>query len=153
MPYNELIVTTDDRNNAQYRAAAELSPDSALAIASEIHRLDDASTLVEVLEWLVGGARRVASDVHLFVVHGSALRAWRSEQADHVSLSGRRFPLNVGGRVVAIIVASPRDDAAAATLDILAAYASRSLESMTLHKALGLVPPRLQKMSSELMYR
>jgi hypothetical protein len=153
VPYNELIVTTDDRNNAQYRAAAELSPNGASAIASEMHRLDDASTLVAVLEWLLDAARRVAGDAQLFIVRGSALRAWRGAQAEPASLSGQRFPLNVGGRVVAILLASPRDEATAATLDILAAYASRSLESMTLHKALGLVPPRLQKMSSELIYR
>src|SRR5687767_6625594 len=105
VPYNELIVTTDDRNNALNRASAELSPHGAVAIASDIRRLDDASTLVEVLEWLVDAVRRIAADAQLFVVRGSALRAWRGAQTDQLS-AGRRFPLNVGGRVVAVLTAS-----------------------------------------------
>ena len=152
MPYNELIVTTEDGNNALNRAAAELSPNGAVVIASEIHRLDNASSLVEVLDWLLDAARRVAGDARLFVVRGSSLRAWRDAPADPDQLSSpQRVALNVGGRVVAVLAASSSNEAAAATIDILASYASRSLESMTLHKALGLVPPRVPKMSSELI--
>ena len=153
MPYNELIVTTEDGNNALNRAAAELSPNGAAAIASEIHRLDNASSLVEVLDWLLEAARRAAGDARLFVVRGSSLRAWRGAPADHDQLSSspQRVALNVGGRVVGVLAVSSPNEAAAATIDILVSYASRSLESMTLHKALGLVPPRVPKMSSELI--
>ena len=150
MPYNELIVTTDDREHALNRAAAELSPNGAAAIASQLHRLDGAASLGEVLQWLVESARRVSGEPQLFIVRGSALRPWRGT-ARAQPLAGRRFPLNVGGRAVAVLMATPDDAVAAATLDILTSYASRSLESMTLHKALGLRPPRIPKMSSELI--
>ena len=151
MPYNELIVTTGEGNNALNRAAAELSPTGVPALASEIHRLDNASSLVEVLDWLLDAARRVAGDARLFVVRGSSLRPWRGTPADQLSSSDQRVALNVGGRVVAVLAASSSNGAAAAAIDILASYASRSLESMTLHKALGLVPPRVPKLSSELI--
>ncbi len=117
-------------------------------VASDLHRLDEASTLVEVLQWVVDGSRRRATSVTLFIVKGSALQPWRESGTEPASRAGRAFPLSVGGRVVAVLVANPPDEAAAAAIDILTSYASRALESMTLHKALGLVPPRAKKTGS-----
>ena len=132
MPYNELIVTVD--------------------VASDLHRLDEASTLVEVLQWVVDCARRRDPLATLFIVKGSALHAWR-DTGGSATRSGRPFHLNVGGRVVAVLYANPADAPASAAIDILTTYASRALESMTLHKALGLIPPRIdrQKMGSEVI--
>ncbi len=129
MPYNKLIVTVD--------------------VASDLHRLDEASALVEVLQWLVDCARRRAPHATLFIVKGSALQAW-GEPSEPDNRTGRPFHLNVGGRVVAVLFANPADASASAAIDILTSYASRALESMTLHKALGLIPPRndRQKMGS-----
>lgn len=124
MPYNELIVTVD--------------------VASDLHRLDEASTLVEVLQWVVDCARRRDSSATLFIVKGSALQAWR-HTSEPPTRAGRPFHINVGGRVVAVLFASPADASARAAIDILTSYASRALESMTLHKALGLIPPRIDR--------
>lgn len=117
-------------------------------IASDLHRLDEASTLVEVLQWVVDCSRRRSTIATLFIVKGSALQPWREPDTESASRTGRAFPLNVGGRVVAVLFASPADAAAVAAIDILTSYASRALESMTLHKALGLVPPRAKLMGS-----
>lgn len=128
MPYNELIVTVD--------------------VAPDLHRLDEASSLVEVLHWVVDCSRRRATTAHLFIAKGSALHAWREPDTEPASRTGRAFPLNVGGRVVAVLFANPPDAPSGAAIDILTSYASRALESMTLHKALGLVPPRAEEMRS-----
>jgi hypothetical protein len=127
VPYNELIVTVD--------------------VASDLHRLDEASTLVEVLQWVVDCARRRAPLATLFIVKDSALHAWRNT-SEPAARTGRPFHLIVGGRVVAVLFANPADAPASAAIDILTSYASRALESMTLHKALGLVPPRAKLMGS-----
>ena len=132
MPYNERIVTVE--------------------VASDLHRLDEASTLVEVLQWVVDCSRRRAAMATLFIVKGAALQPWREPGAEPTSRAGRRFPLSVGGRVVAVLFANPPDEAAVAAIDILTSYASRALESMTLHKALGLVPPRANLMGSGVIY-
>ena len=124
MPYNELIVTVD--------------------VASDLHRLDEASTLVEVLQWVVDCARRRAPVASLFIVKGSALHPWR-DTSERSSRTGHAFHLIVGGRVVAVLFANPADAPASAAIDILTSYASRALESMTLHKALGLIPPRIDR--------
>jgi hypothetical protein len=66
---------------------------------------------------------------------------------------GARFalalPIVVGGAVVAVLYADrPADDAAgdedrwSATLDVLAHYASKVLEALTVHQAVGLSLPR-----------
>lgn len=54
------------------------------------------------------------------------------------------FPVTVGGRVVAILYADAAQSAKPwpVMLEVLTRHASRLLESMTLHKAVGLVPPR-----------
>ncbi len=147
MPYNELIVTIDRRDDdALSRAAAELSADDAAVIATDLHRLDGASTLVEMLHWVVDCSSSRCTDATLFVVKGSALQPWRAAAAPN--RTGRPFALNVGGRIVAVLVANPSSAAAVAALDILTSYASRALESMTLHKALGLVPPRIDRQTT-----
>jgi hypothetical protein len=149
VPYNELVVTTDYRDDtALNRAAAELSAHDSAAIAVDLHRLDEASTLVDVLRWVVECSRRRSTEATLFIVKGSALQPWRDSGDAPASRAGRPFALNVGGRVVAVLVASPLNPQAVGALDILTRYASRTLESMTLHKALGLVPPRAKKMGS-----
>ena len=143
MPYNELIVTVDHPDNALNRAAAELSSDDARGIAIDLHRLDGVSRLVDVLQWALGCARARGGDASLSIVRGSRLEPWRPGAGQ---LPGRqRFALNVGGRVVAVLLATPPTSSAAAALDILTSYASRTLESMTLHKALGLIPPRIDR--------
>ena len=147
MPYNELIVTVDHRDNALNRAAAELSPDDARGIAIDLHRLDGVSTLVEVLQWTVDCARARCGEASLGIVRGSRLEPWR--RALGPSENGQPFALNVGGRVVAVLHATPFTSSSAAALDILTSYASRALESMTLHKALGLVPPRIDRRSTQ----
>ena len=116
-------------------------------VASDLHRLDEASTLVELLQWLVDCARQRAPHATLFIVKGSALHAWRATNEPSAQ-AGRPFHLNVGGRIVAVLFANPADARASAAIDILTSYASRALESMTLHKALGLVPPRAKLMGS-----
>ena len=128
VPYNQLIVTVD--------------------IASDLHRLDEASALVEVLEWVIDCSRRRCTVASLFIVKGSALQPWRPSVHGPGHQTGRTFPLNVGGRAVAVLFANPQDAQAAAAIDILTSYASRALESMTLHKALGLVPPHAKQMGS-----
>ena len=149
MPYNELIVTTDHRDDtALNRAAAGLSANDAAALAADLHRLDEASSLIDVLEWLVECSRRRSTAATLFIVKGSALQPWRDSSDEAANRAGQPFALNVGGRIVAVLVANPPNPQAAAALDILTSYASRLLESMTLHSVLGLVPPRAQKMGS-----
>ena len=117
-------------------------------VAADLHRLDEASTLVEVLQWVVDCSRRRSTIATLFIIKGSAFQPWREPGSEPARRTGRAFPLNVGGRTVAVLFASPADAAAIAAIDILTSYASRALESMTLHKALGLVPPRAEKMGS-----
>jgi hypothetical protein len=128
VPYNELIVTVD--------------------LASDLHRLDEASTLVELLQWVVDCAQKRSTCSTLFIARGSALKPWRGANDAVGSRTGHGFPLNVGGRVVAVLFADPADAQARAAIDILTSYASRALESMTLQKALGLVPPHANKMGS-----
>ena len=144
MPYNERIVTDEDRDDALNGAAAELCRTHTAGLATDLRRLDDASSLVEVLQRLLDCSRARARQVSLSMVKGSELRPWRTPPGAVVdAAAGERFPLSVGGRVVAVLDADPAHQSSAADLDILTRYASRLLESMTLHKALGLVPPKM----------
>ena len=150
MPYNERIVTTEDRHDALKGAAVEVSLNDASSIAIDLHQLDAAKTLAEVLEWVVASSRRRSAQATLFIRKGTTLRPWRPKGDEAATRAGRRFTINVGGRTVAVVVAQA-DESTAAALDILTSYASRALESLTLHKALGLVPSRLPKMGSEVI--
>jgi hypothetical protein len=144
VPYNGRIVTFDDREHALNRAVAELCAAETAGLAAELHALDAAQSLSSVLHALVDAARRRAEHVELWIVSGSRRRMWRSEGAADPDYRAVTFPLNVGGRVVAELRAgiAAAVGSAEPMIDALACHASRVLESMTLHKALGLVPPR-----------
>lgn len=145
----------DERSRAAAAAVDELrrSWDASMAeLVSAADAFDNAGSLAEVLHALFDGARRCADRVGIFLVNNGRLRPWRLEGLDLAAMAASgadyaTFPIIVGGSVVAILYADvPRADGApagrAAMLDVLARHASRLLESMTLHKALGLVPPR-----------
>lgn len=147
VPYNGRTVASEDREYTLDRSAAEQCAAEAAGLAAELHALDEARSLSGVLHALVDAAQRRADYVALFLVNGPKRRRWRVEgAADGGSRCSLTFPLNVGGRVVAVLhaeTAAP-DGSAAPMLDILTCHASRVLESMTLHTALGLVPPRVR---------
>lgn len=180
MPYNGGIVILDERlghalDRALAGARAKLEDDvralsdeavdelhgsfdaTMAELASDIHALDSAQTLREVLDVLVDSARRHVDRVGLFLIKEGRLRPWRLkgiERREGLEVAQKTdarqaltFPLAVGGCVVAILYA---DNAHAdvpssrwsAAVDVLTRHASRVLESITLHQALGLVPPR-----------
>ena len=121
--------------------------DIVTELAAAIHALDEAPSLAGVLQALVQCAGRHADGVTVFLVKEGRLREWRpdagrlrSSGADGDAMPTATFPVIVGGRVVAILRAEVVHQPA--ILDVLTCHASRVLESMTLHKALGLVPPR-----------
>lgn len=109
---------------------------------------------------LTTAAGHVADRAALFVVRSGRLRLWRYTGFDPASLSetasARTYPLIVGGRVVAVLHAEAVHQAAGSRaidgwpdlLDVLASYAARVIESMTLHHALGLTTPRLENAAS-----
>lgn len=159
MPYNDGIVSFDDRlrdalDRALAGARADLERDlSALAreiidatdLAADTRALDEAVSLADVLRALLNQAGRRAERAGMFLVTEGRVRPWplRGAGADVLQAAEGghgTFPIVVGGRVVAILSADPLRPESAAALDSLARYAGRLLESMTLHKALGLVP-------------
>jgi len=129
-------VTTNDELGTARHGIAEL--------ADATHAIDDAGSLAEVLDTLIGCARRQAGRAALMVVRNGRLAPWRAP--DSIAIPDAvTFPVNVGGRTVALVSAAAADVSAgdrSSALDVLACHAGRVLESMTLHTALGLVPPR-----------
>jgi len=161
VPYNDGIVPTDDRlRDALERALAEararLEPDlRALThelaeavpatLASATEALDRSASLAEVLRALVSAAAQYADRVGLFLVHDGRVRPWQLSGVDETTVwtadedRAAAFPVAVGGEVVAILYADA--PALPAALETLTRYASRLLESKTLHMALG-IPAR-----------
>lgn len=132
------------------------SSDADMAgLAEATHALDAAQSLGEVLNTLADSASHFVDRVAVFMVRSGRLSAWRVKAAaaslvqDAATRQVLTFPLTVGGRVVAILYVDSthathdgRSNRWPAMLDVLTCHASCVLESMTLHKALGLVPPR-----------
>ncbi|MBI3050424.1 MAG: hypothetical protein HYY76_19185 [Acidobacteria bacterium] len=136
-----------DLEHAVRALAQELVDAAGLAAAAQA--LDAAGSLTEVLQALVDQAGRHAERAGIFLVRDGRVRPWQLRGVDAAAALQTRpaddngtFPVVVGGSVVAILCADRVRPGSAAVLDMLARYAGRLLESMTLHKALGLVPPR-----------
>lgn len=162
MPYNAGIVPIDDRLRAALERAlaeahASLEPElrtlaleltdaSAASLASAAEALDRAPTLGGVLHALVDAAAPYADRIGLFLVRDGRVRPWQVRGVSETALSNPRddraatFPLTVGGRVVAILYAesAPAHAGGVRALELLARYAGRLLESMTLRTALGI---------------
>ncbi len=131
------------------------------ALASSCRALDAARSLGAVLDSLAASAGSIADRAALFVVRNGRLRVWRMHGFARPAagspmpeaVRARTFPVLVGGRVVAVVHAEavyPEERSTAADawpemLDVLACHAGRVLESMTLHLALGLTAPRLER--------
>lgn len=172
MPYNDGIVTSEAQfrdalvrslaggssgpEPVELRTAAVTAADELAAVAEACRTLDRAAALGGALDDLTRAAARLAGRAALFVVRNGRLQLRRSDGFDSASAgpaaSARAFPLIVGGRVVAVLYAESLNDGGESMaagrrrdlLDVLASHAGRVLESMTLHRALGLTTPRLE---------
>ncbi|OFW14595.1 MAG: hypothetical protein A3F70_06625 [Acidobacteria bacterium RIFCSPLOWO2_12_FULL_67_14] len=145
-----------DPEPAGLRTAAVAAADEVAAVAEACRTLGRASTLGGALDELPRAAARLAGRAALFVVRNGRLQLRRSHGFDSASASptafARAFPLIVGGRVVAVLYAEFADQGSESVaagrwrdlLDVLTSHAGRVLESMTLHRALGLTAPRLE---------
>lgn len=129
-------------------------------LAATAHAFDEARSLPDVLNTLVEYGKRHVDRLGIFLVQEDRVSAWRLEGFDAstpppsgeailAALAGGRqssdaltFPLVVGGTIVAVLYAENRTHPgrSPAMLDVLACHASRTLESMTLCKTLGLMP-------------
>lgn len=161
MPYNDRIVPLDDRLRdtldralAEVRANLEREIDGlaqraavdVVGVCADIHALDDARALTDALRILTARARRHVDRAVVVVLKDGI--------APPPFAGGSSFPLSVGGRIVAVLYADVSDQTSnmtqwQAVLDILTRHTGRLLESMTLHTALGLVPPRAEPRRAE----
>ena len=163
VPYNGGIVSFDEQlrealGRALADAHAQVEHDVHALADEELRRrsgermdelaraaraFDEAESLTDVLRTLVDCAGRYADRVALLLVRNGRARWWGPVDVEGLTAHpSTTYLVTVGWRVVAVLQAEAPDPAAAATLDVLTRYSGRLLESMTLHKALGLVPPR-----------
>ncbi|MBI2187802.1 MAG: hypothetical protein HYU37_11910 [Acidobacteria bacterium] len=135
----------------ELRTLAHELPDTATAVlASAAEAIDRAGSLAGTLHALVEAAVPYADRVGLFLVRDGRVRAWRLNGVEEAAVTTTRtdrmtrFPISVDGSVVAILYAEGADARAGGipALDLLTRYTGHLLESITLHAALGLTPPR-----------